>query len=560
MQTSRRTFRRSLIAATSCLSLVAAVAGLQAFAADPAAPAVADLAVNDPAISVRLSPSQYKQSIIDVFGPSVDVIGRFEPETRVEGLMAVGAVKANVTDVGFERYEDLARGIAAQVVDDRRRGMFMPCQPKSVTERDDACARTFLAASGRLLYRRAMTERELSSLVSVVGEAATSSKDFYSGLATGVSTMLVSPVFLFRYKMLEDDPANPGQKRLTAHSKASQLSYMLWNSTPDDDLLTAAEKGELHTKEGLRRQVDRMIASPRLEAGVRSFFADMLEFSDFEVVSKDPAFFPRYTLKVKEESQEQTLRTIVDHLITRQGDYRDLFTTPNTFLTRNLAALYKVALVETTDNGQPQKWLPFSYKEGDPRAGILAHASFVALHSPGGRSSPTDRGKALRENILCQTVPAPPANVDFAQVETADPNLRTARERLNAHATEAMCTGCHKITDPLGFALENFDSSGAFRTTENGAVIDTSGELNGKKYDGPVGLFNVLKETPAVTSCVARRVFAFGAGRMPRANDPQWRPIEAAFKDKNYNFVSLMREIALSDAFYTVPQMQVASK
>lgn len=551
-----RDSRRTVIALTSCLSLAAAVAGYQTFAADNPPTAVAD----EPATSVRLSPSQYRQSIVDVFGPSINVLGRFEPETRVDGLMAVGAVKANVTDVGLERYEELARGIAEQVVDTRRRGMLMPCQPQSATERDDTCARTFISRSGRLLYRRTLTEREISTLVNVAGEAATSSKDFYSGLGTSVSTMLVSPVFLFRYKMLEDDPAKPGQKRLTGLSKASQLSFMLWNSTPDEDLLDAAEKGELYTKEGLAHQVDRMISSPRLEAGVRSFFADMLEFSDFEVVSKDPVFFPRYTLKVKEESQEQTLRTIVDHLITRQGDYRDLFTTPNTFLTRNLAALYKVALVETTDNGQPQKWLPYSYQEGDPRAGILAQASFVALHSPGGRSSPTDRGKALRENILCQTVPAPPGNVDFSKVETADPNLKTARKRMTAHATEAMCTGCHKITDPIGLALENFDSSGAFRTSENGEKIDTSGELNGVKYDGPVGLFKVLKETPAVTSCVARRVFAFGAGRLPKAADPQWLAVEASFKAGHYNFVSLMREIALSDMFYTVPQMQVAAK
>lgn len=229
-------------------------------------------------------------------------------------------------------------------------------------------------------------------------------------------------------------------------------------------------------------------------------------------------------------------------------------------MTRSLAALYKVPLVEKTDNGQPQHWLPYSYQPGDPRAGILAQASFVALHSPGGRSSPTDRGKALRENILCQVVPPPPGNVDFKFIQdTSSPTHKTARDRLTAHATEAMCTGCHKVTDPIGLALENFDSSGSYRTSENGADIDTSGDLSGVKFDGPAGLFRVLHDNPAVTACVAKRTFAFGAGRNPQVSDPQWKAVEESFKNSKYNFVTLLREIALSDLYYAVP-VQVAGK
>ncbi len=546
--------RRSLLVAAGCLSLVGAVASRQVFSADMAT-AAAELP-----LSVRLSPSQYRQSIIDIFGSSINITGRFEPETRTDGLLAVGANKANVTDIGFERYDDLARGIAAQVVDERHRAALIPCKPKSAATADDACARAFLSAVGRLLYRRPMTENEIAGQVKLAGETAAKTGDFFEGISTSLATMLVSPKFLFRYKTYEPDPAKPGQQRMTAYSKASQLSFLLWNSAPDDRLLQAAAKGELHTKQGLFQQVDRLIYSPRLEAGVRSFFADMLQFSDFETVSKDSAFFPRYTLKVKEESVEQTLRTITDHLITRQGDYRDLFTTPNTFLTRSLAALYKVPLVERTDNGQPQHWQPYSYQPGDPRSGILAQSSFVALHSPGGRSSPTSRGKALRENILCQVVPPPPGNVDFKFIQdTSSPTHKTARQRLTAHATEAMCTGCHKITDPMGLALENFDSSGSFRTAENGADIDTSGDLSGVKFDGPAGLFQALHDSPAVPACVAKRAFAFGAGRLPQTSDAQWTQIEASFKDGKYNFVNLLRQIALSDLFYSMP-VQVAAK
>ncbi len=134
--------------------------------------------------------------------------------------------------------------------------------------------------------------------------------------------MLVSPQFLFRFKRLEPDPQRPGQERMSAYDKASSLSFFLWGTSPDPELLRAAGSGELHTQRGLEKQVDRMIASPRISASVRAFFADMLKFTEFEAVSKDPAFFPRYTANVKEQAQEQTLRTVVDHVVARRGDYR----------------------------------------------------------------------------------------------------------------------------------------------------------------------------------------------------------------------------------------------
>src|SRR6185312_12724451 len=177
------------------------------------------------------------------------------------------------------------------------------------------------------------------------------------------------------------------------------------------------------------------------------------------------------------------LRTIVDLLLHRNGDYRDLFTTRDTFLTPALAALYGVPLARAQELGGAIPWVPYHFSDSDPYIGILTQVSFLSLHSHPGRSSPTRRGKALRENILCQKVPPPPGNVDFSLVQnTNDPNFKTARQRLTAHRKEAMCAGCHKITDPVGLALENFDSAGSFRTSENGAPIDASGEYNGKPF------------------------------------------------------------------------------
>ncbi|WP_116813288.1 DUF1592 domain-containing protein [Steroidobacter cummioxidans] len=505
-------------------------------------------------LSWRLGPSQYRQTMVEVFGPSIAITGRFDPEYRQDGLLTIGARTASISSSGFERYDELAENVAAQVVDQRHRDTLIPCKPQSATTNDDACARQFLSTAGRLLYRRALAEEEISLSIRIAGEVAKAKNDFYTGIAAALSNMLLSPNFLYVYKTFEPDPDEQGKLRLDGYSKASVLSFFLWNAPPDDALLSAAENGEIHTKKGLKRQVDRMLASPSLESGVRAFFADMLGFSEFETLAKDPTFYPRFTPKVVDQAQEQTLRTIVDLLIVRQGDYRDLYTTPDTFLTRSLAALYGVPIVDTTDNGQPERWIPYKYGADDPRAGILSHASFVALHSPSGRSSPTDRGKALREYLLCQAVPSPPADVSFAVVQdTNHPVHKTARERLGAHATDAACSGCHKITDPIGLALENFDTAAGYRTTENGARIDTSGELNGTKFDGPVGLTKALHGDPALTTCVATRAVAYASGRTPGRGDAELKRIQAEFGKQKYNFVELLREVALSDALFRVP-------
>ena len=558
MQTLKRSAiwsRTSKLAAgLISLTLTASVASIATARDTPAA------AADGSETWLRLSPSQYQQVIRDIFGPGIAITGRFEPEIRDEGLMAIGARKASVTDTGLERYDNLARGLAAQVVNEHNRATLIPCKPKSATAADDDCARNFISTVGRLLYRRPLTKEEVQMEVAVAAGSAQSTHDFYSGLSMALSDMLVSPDFLFRFQRAEPDPAHPGKYRLDAYSKAANLSFFLWNSTPDEELLKAAQSGQIQTKAGLDRQVGRMLSSPNVETGVRAFFSDLLGFSDFETLSKDPMFFPRYTLKVKEESQEQTLRTIVDHLITRRGDYRDLFTTPNTFMTVSLAALYNVPLLDTSDNGQPDHWQPFTYPADDPRVGLLAQASFVALYSPAGRTSPTGRGKALRETLLCQAVPAPPANVDFKFVtDTSNPKYKTTRDRLTAHRSEPMCAGCHRITDPIGLALENFDGAGGYRTTENGVPIDTTGELNGHKFDGPLGLARALHDDPAITACVAKKAYAFGAGRMPSENDPDWKAIKTQFADSKYNFVELLRQIATSDVFYSAPTVQVAS-
>jgi hypothetical protein len=502
-----------------------------------------------PTLSRRLTADQYRRAIADVFGPTVRVDGRFEPEVREAGLLAVGAGRVGVTAAGMEQYDAMARAIAAQVVDEAHRRTLIPCTPKSAAEPDDQCAREFFSEVGPSLFRRPLTPAELTGSVASARSSTRTLKNFYGGLELSLAGMLDSPQFLFRTQVSEPDPERPGLSRLNSYSKASELSFFLWNAPPDRDLLAAAQSGHLNSKSGLSAEVDRMLQSPRLESGVRGLFTDMLQFDLFDTLAKDAKIYPKWTPAVASDAQEQTLRTIVNQLLTEHGDYRDLYTTRTTFLTPLLGSIYRVPVAPSESN-----WTRYEFVSGDPRVGIQSHASFVALHSHEGASSPTLRGKALRELLLCEPVPAPPANVNFAVAQdTHNPNFKTMRDRLTAHRTDPTCAGCHKLMDPTGLALENFDSDAGLRLTENGRKIETSGDLDGIAFTDTVGLARAIHDNPATGACLVRRMYSYATGRAPSRRDMPWiRYLEKAFAEDGYRVPELMGRIADSDNLYRV--------
>jgi len=368
-------------------------------------------------------------------------------------------------------------------------------------------------------------------------------------LANGLGAMLASPRFLFDIDVTEPDPAHPGARRLNAYSKASRLSLFLWNTTPDRALLAAAGKGTIHAQAGLAQQVNRLLKSPRLENGVRTFFADMLGFDQVGDLAKDPVIYPQFTRDVKRDMPEQTLRTIVDLLLTKTGDYRDLFTTRHTFMTRALGVVYQVPVPERSG------WIPYDFPEGSPRAGLLSQMTFVATFSHPGRSSPTLRGKALRELVLCQPIPDPPANVNFSLVEdTKNEKLRTVRDRLTVHRENRMCAGCHRSMDPIGLSLENFDGAGVYRTHENGVLIAASGDLDGKGFTDAVTLGQTVRNHPQVPACLSRRLFEYAVRRPLDKEETAWlKTLTAKFIDGGYRLRDLMRAIATSEQFFKTP-------
>ena len=547
----KRTLRNSLFAAAAVVGLLGVGAPSSRVHADVEAQA----ANTNPTVLRRLTQLQYKNIIADVFGADIKIGGRFEPDMRENGLLELGAGRASIPAAGLAQYVGMARSVAAQVLDENHRGAFVGCTPAAKNGPDDVCARQFLADAGQLLYRRPLAEGELSDLVAGAKLSAGTLHDFYAGLEVSLAAMLQSPEFLFRWEVRAPKADRKDGWQIDAYSKASRLSFFLWNSAPDAKLLAAAKRGDLDSAKGLTREVDRMLASPRLEAGVRAFFYDMFGLDGLPSLAKDTTLYPKYSFKVSADAEEQTLRTIVDVVLTQQGDYRDVFTTRKTFLTRQLGAVYGVPIVGAAAGGTPDGWQPYEFPEGDARAGILIQPSFLALHSHPGRTSPTLRGKALRESVLCQKVPDPPGNVNFNVVQdTTNPNYKTVRQRLGAHATEAMCTGCHKITDPIGLAMENFDTIGSFRANENGAPIDASGSIDGIAFTNAAGLAKAIHDHPATSSCLVNRMYSYAVGRTPTKDETTWLKEQAgkAFAAAGYKIVPLLRQITLNSDFFIV--------
>jgi hypothetical protein len=504
--------------------------------ADPVVP-------SGPATMRLISATQYAAAIHDVFGEDIKLDVAIAPPQREHGLLALGASSAALTPGTLEQFVRVARDVAKQVASEERRDLLISCQTAAT---DEACTAQFFKRVGRLLYRRPLTLSELNSAVQVSAAAGSQLGDPYAGIGHALAGMLISPKFLYISEGTEPDPEHAGQLRLDSYARATRLSLLLWNAPPDEMLLDAAAAGELYKPSGLRHQIDRMLASPRLTQGVRAFFSDLLTFEKFDTLAKDATIYPAFTSAIARASKEQVLQVITYELLTRNSDYRDLFTTPSTLINGDLGPFYKAPV--TTSSG----WAAYN---GDPQktVGLLTSPGLLALYSHPGRSSPTRRGRAIRELLLCQTVPDPPPNVSFELFNDPNQHFTTARERLEAHRTNPVCGGCHKITDPIGLALENFDGAGQYRDSENGAPIDASGEISGHSFSNVSGLGQAIRADPALPSCLVTRLFSYAVGRPTVHEDSAWLAyMTQRFAADGYHFRELLREITTSSAFYAV--------
>lgn len=493
----------------------------------------------------RLTESQYRNTIEDVFGAEIEINARFEPEKREGGLLAIGSSLLSLTSSGFEQYFSLASTISSQVLNEENRINFVSCQPKNAKSVDNSCAKEFVSHYGELLFRRPLTEAEIDARIKTAAMGALQENDFYLGLNMALTSFLVAPEFIFRVETAESDPKNTGEMRLNGFTKASRMSFLFWDTAPDKELLESAKNGDIHSEAGLTKQLDRLASSPRFKNGANAFLADVLQLDGFANLIKDPEIYPKFNQTVSDSAREQMLMTAIDLLIEKRGDYRDLFTSNDTFINRPLAAIYNVPYAST------EEWAAYQFPESSERSGILTQVGFLSLFAHPGTSSPTRRGIKIHEIFLCEPTPDPPADVDFSTVK--DSMSGTVRGRLLDHMQNTGCTACHQRSDPPGLALEHFDGLGQLRKYENGTLIDVTADLNGIRLDGAKGLGKFLHDDPRIPACLVRNVYAYGIGRDTDFWDEDYLADQTdVFIENGYRVPDLMKQIVLTPEFFKV--------
>lgn len=530
-----------LLAAHACADIEESGPPAEAPPDPPAVPAQAG--------APRLSVAQYRNAVRDIFGQGIAVPPALEPDTSLSGFVSIGAAQSAISPRGVEQYEDAAFKIAGQALSTAaRRAALVPCAPKGPS--DDACARAFVAKLGRKVWRRPLSDEEIGAIAAVTTGAGATLGDFYEGAAFGVAALLQAPSFLYRPVVGEKDPSGAGPRRLTSHEMASRLSFFLWNSTPDDALLDAADRDDLADPAAVAAQVDRMLADPRAREGLRNFVTENLRLDQLDALSKDPTVFTNYSPDLGPAAREETLLDFEHLAFDQDGDYRGIFTTRRTFVNPRLAALYHVAAPD------PEGFAEVQLPEDVPRRGLLGQVSFLALYAHPTSSSATLRGKLVRTVLLCGDIPPPPADVNTALPEPS-PDAATLRDRVKIHLTDPFCAGCHLRMDPIGLGMENFDGIGRYREKDNGAAIDASGDLDGAPFAGALELSDRVKDHPDLGWCLTRRMYEYAVSSTPStAEEEVVTALAAGFAASGYKVKSLMAAIATSPGFRLVGDVQ----
>ncbi len=491
----------------------------------------------------KLTRTQYLNSLRDVLGGPITIAkDAIEDDSEKNGFVSIAMSSVSISSRGIEQYEAAAYSAAKQVLENAtRKTAFVGCTPAGTT--DAACTKSVLTKFGRRAWRRPLTDEELTKWVSIATDAQTKLTSFYEGLEIAVTGMLASPHFLYRVEIGEPDPEHEGWLKYTNYEMASRLSFFLKNTTPDDTLLDAAEKGELSSADGIKAHVTRLLADTASRAAFDGFFSELLQLQKLDTISRDKTKFPLMTATLGASMHAETLALFEDVAFTRDADLRDLFDSQTTFVNAELAAVYGLSGV--TGTALQKITLP----SDGIRVGILGQAGFLAVNSHVGSSSPTYRGKAIRERFLCESMPPPPDNVPPLP-EPGTGERATARQRLEMHRKVEPCKSCHQLMDPIGLGFENFDAIGAFRDKENAVTIDPSGDLDGKPFANPKALASLLKADPRTAPCLARSLYRHASGHVEQLGETiPMNNIVKTFEGDGYRLRALALAIATSDAF-----------
>ena len=416
------------------------------------------------------------------------------------------------------------------------------CRPEPGSA-EEPCARRILSTLARRAYRTPVTPRDIDPLILLFTEGRADGGSFEHGIEMGLSGVLVAPRFLFRAPVVPDG-GRPGEVyRLSDLDLASRLSFFLWSSIPDEELLSLAEEGVLSQPPVLAGQITRMIADPKSRALVDNFGGQWLHLRNVADWTPDPERYRGFDESLRYAFQQET-ELFLEHLIREDRSVLDLINADYTFVNERLADFYGI---EGVEGGYFRR----VSLEGTNRGGVFTQASVLMVTSYPTRTSPVLRGKWVLENLLGAPPPPPPPDVP-ALTDAAETSAGSLREALEQHRADPACAVCHTRMDPLGFALESFDAVGRFRTADNGVMIDDSGALpDGTPVNGPSGLRDVLMARRVeVVETLAEKLLTYAIGRGLEASDrPALREIRRRVESDDYRFSALVSGIVDSVPF-----------
>jgi hypothetical protein len=492
---------------------------------------------NEPELR-RLTHSQYNHTVRDLLGDQTALASQFPPEDFMNGFKNQAQAQG-LSPILLDAYADAAERLARSAFHGGDSHGLIPCKPSV------PCRSQFVREFGKKAFRRPLTLSEQKRYEALM----TTEGDFLKGAQLVVEAMLQSPNFLFWVYSTPDPKLKP-------YATASRLSYTLWDTMPNAELMAAAAKGELATKEGVEKIARRMLDQPRAHEALDEFTSQWLRFDRLLTAAKDRRKFPLYTRETARALTDEA-RAFISDLVWNNRDFMTAFTADYGYVGPELAGIYGVPA--------PAKEMErIQFPKGSERAGLLGQGLFLALTAKPDETSPTARGLFVREQFLCQHVPDPPPGVNTNLPPVTADNPQTNRDRMSAHATNATCASCHKLVDPIGFGFEKFDAVGARRdklTLEFRAAgarrsapvktvsldFNTNGNIAGlpdSQFSSPADMGPILAKSSLCQECIVKQYFRYSAGRMEGPADrPVIRQALDRFQASQFQFKELMLAI-----------------
>jgi hypothetical protein len=493
----------------------------------------------------RLLSHHYVSSIAYLLGPTAAAAADPPLDPQVGTFDAMATLSSVPSAADVELYEDSSAAIANTVVDDPGHlANTVGCVESGPF--NVSCYEEVATEFGMLAWRRPLTAAEIGRLVNVAQEArAFDEGEFLTGIKYMVMAILQSPNFLYVVEVGEEG-ADGEPRELDGYELATRMSFFILGRTPDAITLNNARNGVLDDDEGVRAVAQAMVESPEAAAGVTRFFGEFLTVRDLPTKGKDTAVFPMWGEALQSAMVEETTRLVEDIAFAQEASILDLFTADYTFINDDLAELYGM--------NPPGSWTRVDLPGNQGRAGVLTHASWLAMLSHTSVNSPTRRGVFVMEQLLCEEIPVPPPRVNPEPI-VPDPG-QTLRESLQAHLTDPGCASCHALTDPIGFAFEHYNAVGRFRQQDNGQPVDATGHVQGiGEWDGAADLVALVSEDERLPRCFVEKVFTQGLGHVPEEGaDAGFDAVSEAWGGEVRTAKRLLVELVSSPVFRLVDE------